>query len=60
MTLIELGTLLLVKLERFNMKKIWAAIFMPLAVLTLIPYAIVIAIMYLSINEGVKVIKEQF
>ena len=42
------------------MKKIWAAICLPVAVVALIPYAVVVAIMYLSVSEGVRVIKEQY
>jgi uncharacterized protein (DUF2062 family) len=42
------------------MKKIWAAVCLPLAVVALIPYAVAVAIMYLSVDEGLSVIKEQF
>ena len=42
------------------MKKIWAAMCLPFAVVALIPYAVVVAIMYLSVDEGIRVIKEQF
>ena len=42
------------------MKKVWATLWLPIAVITLIPFAVAVAIMYLSIEEGVRVIKEQF
>ena len=42
------------------MKKIWAAMCLPFAVVALIPYAVAIAIMHLSISEGIRVVKEQF
>lgn len=42
------------------MKKIWAAMCLPFVVVALIPYAVAVAIMHLSVEEGIRVFKEQF
>ena len=43
------------------MKKIWAAMCLPfVVVVALIPYAVAVAIMHLSVEEGIRVFKEQF
>ena len=43
-----------------TMMRIWSVMCLPFAVVALILYAVVVAIMYLDVYTGIRVFKEQF
>ena len=43
-----------------TIKNIWMVMCLPFVVVALIPYAVAVAIMYLDVDMGIRVFKEQF